>query len=83
MALRLVFVLVMAIITEATYTTYVYFGSRGDRVRAPISAGLLGVFKAVLVILYVREPIMIAALSVGQMVGTYLMLEFIRNRKST
>lgn len=75
--LRLLFVFVLAIITEACYTSYTWHVSRGDTTRAPISAGLIGVFKAILVISYVKEPITIAALAIGQIAGTYVMLKFI------
>jgi len=72
----------MAIITEACYTSYAYYVARGDLLKGPISAGLIGIFKAILVITYVREPVMIAALAVGQVCGTWLTLRFIRHREA-
>ena len=74
----IVIVFVLAVITEMCYTGYAYYVSQGDTVRAPIAAGLIGVFKGILVVAYVRDPIMIAVLAVGQVCGTYLMLRFIQ-----
>jgi len=78
---HLLLVFGLAIITEAFYTSYAYFVARGDLVRGPLSAGAIGVLKAILVIQYVREPLMIAALALGQMVGTWLTLRLIRSRE--
>jgi len=75
---KLAFVFVMAVICESFYTGYAYYVSRADLVRAPAAAGAIAIFKAVLVIQYVREPIMIAALAIGQVIGTYMTLRFIK-----
>jgi len=78
---RLLFVFVPAILCEAAYTTYAYYTARADTTRAPIASGFIGALKAVLVLAYVREPIQIAALVVGQVVGTYLTLKIIKRGK--
>lgn len=80
MILRLLFVFGMAILTEACYTSYAYYVARGDTVRGPVASGLIAIGKAVLVIAYVREPIAVAALALGQVVGTWLTLKVIRRR---
>ena len=79
--LRLLFVFSMAIVTEACYTSYAYYVARGDTLRGPISSGLIAVGKAILVIAYVREPLMVAALALGQVAGTWLTLKAIQRRK--
>jgi len=75
---RLLFVFSMAVVTEACYTCYAYYVARGDTLRGPMASGLIAVGKAVLVIAYVREPIMVAALALGQVAGTWLTLKIIR-----
>lgn len=82
MAKDLLLVFVLAIITEGFYTSYAYYVARADLVRGPLASGAIGVFKAILVIKYVREPLMIAALAVGQVVGTWLMLKVIRRGRA-
>ena len=77
MILHLLFVFTLSILTEAAYTGYAYFVARGDRMRGPMFAGLIGVGKAILVVNYVREPLTIAALALGQMAGTWLTLTVI------
>lgn len=74
----LLLVFVLAIITEGFYTSYAYYVARADLVRGPLASGAIGIFKAILVIKYVREPLMIAALALGQVVGTWLTLKAIR-----
>jgi len=81
MLLKLLVVFCLAIITEGFYTNYTYFVARGDMVKGPLSSGAIAVFKAILVIQYVREPIVIAALAIGQIVGTYLTLRLINPRE--
>lgn len=73
-------VFVLAIATEAAYTCYAYYVARGDLLRGPLSSGFIAVGKAVLVITYVHEPATIAALALGQVVGTWATLRFIRGR---
>jgi len=79
--IRLLVVFVLSILTEACYTGYAYYVARGDTVRGPTFAGLIAVGKAVLVIQYVREPLSIAALAVGQVAGTWLTLAIIKRRQ--
>jgi len=79
--MRLVIVFILAVITEGFYTAYAYYVARGDRVRGPLASGMIAIFKAILVIQYVREPIMIASLAVGQVIGTYLTLGLIKRRE--
>lgn len=74
---RLAVVFVVSILTECCYTGYAYFVARGDTVRGPLFAGLIAVGKAVLVYIYARDPLQIAALAVGQVVGTFLTLTVI------
>ena len=81
MIIRLLVVFVLSILTEACYTGYAYYVARGDTVRGPTFAGLIAVGKAVLVIQYVREPLSIAALAVGQVAGTWLTLAIIKRRQ--
>jgi len=78
--IRLLIVFVLSILTEACYTGYAYYVARGDTVRGPTFAGLIAVGKAVLVLQYVREPLAIAALAVGQVAGTWLTLTVIQWR---
>lgn len=78
---RLLLVFGLAILCEAAYTSYAYFAARADTIRAPIASGAIAVLKAILVIAYVKEPIQIAALMLGQMVGTYLTLKIIKRGK--
>jgi len=78
--LRLLFVFGMAVVTEMAYTSYAFYVSRVDTVKAPISSGLIGVFKAILVIAYVREPVMITALALGQVLGTWLTLRYLKSK---
>jgi len=78
MAGQLALVFVLAVVCESFYTSYAYYVSRVDLVRAPLASGGIAVLKAILVIQYVREPAMIAALALGQVVGTYLTLRFIK-----
>ena len=74
---RTVLVFGLAIICEGFYTSYAYFTARGDLLKAPLASGGIAVFKGILVCLYVREPIQIAALAVGQIIGTYITLRLI------
>ena len=77
---RLALVFFLAIITEGFYTSYAYFVARGDTVKGPLSSGAIAIFKAILVIQYVKEPLTIAALAVGQIIGTYLTLRIIKRQ---
>lgn len=78
MIYRLILVFALAIITEGFYTSYAYYVARADTFRAPLSSGGIAIFKAILVIMYVREPLMIAALVIGQMIGSWLTLSLIK-----
>ena len=82
MIVRLSIVFILSIITEACYTGYAYYVARGDTLRGPTFAGLIAVGKAILVIQYVREPPVIAALALGQVAGTWLTLRVIQWRKN-
>lgn len=75
---RLLFVLLVAIVTEACYTVYAYYVARGDMVRGPIASGAIAIGKGILVVNYVREPAAIITLAIGQIIGTWLTLKFIR-----
>jgi hypothetical protein len=77
---KLIFVFIMSIITEVFYTSYVYYCSKLDTMRAPISSGLIGIFKALIVIAYVKDPLAILSLSIGQVIGTYLTLRYLKNK---
>ena len=81
MTTRLLIVFVLSILTEACYTGYAYYVARGDTVRGPTFAGLIAVGKAFLVIQYVKEPLAIVALALGQVAGTWLTLKVIQRRK--
>lgn len=71
----------MAIVTEACYTGYAYYVARGDMMRAPLFAGAIAIGKGILVVNYVREPLAgIATLAVGQVIGTWLTLKFIKRK---
>jgi hypothetical protein len=74
---RTFLVFVLAIVCEGFYTAYAYFTARADLIKAPLASGGIAVFKGILVCLYVREPIHIAALAVGQVIGTFLTLKLI------
>ena len=74
---RAVLVFGLAVVCEGFYTSYAYFTARGDLLKAPLASGGIAIFKAILVCLYVREPVMIAALTVGQVIGTYITLRLI------
>lgn len=73
----------LAIITEGFCTSYAYFVARGDIIRGPLASGGIAILKAILVIYYVHEPWLIAALAVGQVVGTYITLKIIAKQKSS
>lgn len=73
----------LAIVTEAFYTCYAFYVARADLVRGPLASGAIAIFKAILVIKYVREPLMIVTLALGQVVGTYLTLRIIRAKQSS
>jgi hypothetical protein len=77
---RLLFVFGLAIVCEAAYTTYAYYTARADTIRAPIASGAIAILKAILVIAYVKEPIQIGALALGQMIGTHLTLKIIKGK---
>ena len=78
MLMRSAMVFILAIICESFYTRYAYYVARADLIRGPASAGAIAVLKAILVIQYVHEPVTIAALALGQILGTYLTLKFIK-----
>jgi hypothetical protein len=78
---RWLFVFILAVATEAAYTCYAYYMARGDQVRGPLSAGAIAIGKGILVVNYVAEPLLgIAALTLGQVAGTWLTLRFIKSR---
>lgn len=78
---RLLFVFVVAIITEGFYTVYAYYVARADLIRGPLASGAIAIGKGILVVNYVAEPLWgIATLTVGQVVGTWLTLKFIKSR---
>jgi hypothetical protein len=79
---RLVIVFLLAVVTEGFYTCYAFYVARGDLLRGPLASGGIAVLKAILVIQYVREPVMIAALAIGQVVGTYVTLRLINGGTS-
>lgn len=78
---RLLLVFALSIVTEIFYTCYAYFVSRVELLKAPACAGLIGIFKAIVVIQYVREPRAIATLAVGQVIGTYVALSVLKRRE--
>jgi len=80
--LRLIAVFALAVLTECAYTGYAYFVARGNVVLGPLFAGLIAIGKGTLVYIYARDPLQIATLAVGQVLGTFLTLKVInRNQR--
>jgi len=67
-------VFVLSVLTEAAYTGYTTFVSRGNTGLAPVFAGLIAIGKGTLVYIYSRDWVQIGILAVGQVIGTYLMM---------
>lgn len=77
MILQAVFVFGLSIVSIACYTAYSYYTARGDPLRSPLASGGIAITKGILVYMYAREPLLIVALAVGQVIGTWLTLRLI------